>query len=80
MFEPLSRTQPSPVQLITRRKVGRPNRDRAHLAHQPPTDPETHDREANIDNIEIITYTMGPGGRTSLTRYTPKGQLIDSYA
>ena len=76
MFEPLSRTRSRPAQLITRRKVGRPTRDRAAS----PEESLANDTKADIESVEVVLYALGVNGRTTMSQFIPRGQFIDSYA
>ena len=78
MFEPLSRTQIRPAQLITRRKIGRPNRDRAPLSAEAKDDAQSKD--ADVEIVDVVLYSLGVNGRTTLSRFMPRGQYIDLYA
>ena len=75
MFDPISRSRVILPQLITKRKVGRPDRDRARHT----SELQDEDAKPDFSGVEVVLYAMGVNG-AKITRYMPKGQYVDTYA
>ena len=79
MISTVSGPQVGLSQLITRRKVGRPGKERASapsiISRKSP-----HDSEEDKVEENLVFYAANPSGGLTLNRYTPTGQYLDTYA
>ena len=79
MFDPVSRAQPRLNELITRRKVARPTKDRASQGSAGVMSKEQQEELEAIE-ADLIFYSKQRGGEAGLSKFLPRGQYLDTYA
>lgn len=71
----------SPPQLITQRRVGKPNKDRAVQATGQVARKQSGDTAEKVPEQQISLYEMDTAeGSMRMNRYVPTGQYLDTYA